>query len=129
LTVRLARNRFPDSKIFAFEPHPETFLKLAESIRDVKDVETINLALGSEIGRKTMFEYDLPALNSLTPNAQFAVRFNKEAREIQVQTTTIDRFCADRGLDAIDVIKIDTEGFDLEVLKGAGLMIARQAIK
>jgi hypothetical protein len=37
-------------------------------------------------------------------------------------------FCAERGIKKIDVLKIDTEGFDLEVLKGASTMLKLGAI-
>src|SRR5262249_15432267 len=59
----------------------------------------------------------------------FAVRFGKEARQIQVRCSTLDKFCSERGVKQIDVLKIDTEGFDFEVLKGASSMLARKAIK
>src|SRR5689334_17172807 len=128
-TVRHARSRFPDCRIIAFEPHPQTFSKLAEVAEATKNVQPVNLALGSDIGFKTMFEYEMSVINSLLPNAQFAVRFNKEAQQIQVQTTTVDRFCFEHGIEQIDVLKIDTEGFDFEVVKGASSMLARHAIK
>jgi FkbM family methyltransferase len=95
----------------------------------VQNTELVNLALGSEIADKTMFEYDLSLVNSLFPNSQFAVRFAKEARQIQVHCTTLDKFCFERGVEHIDVLKIDTQGFDFEVLKGASSMLTRQAIK
>ena len=63
------------------------------------------------------------------PNAQFAVRFGMVARQIQVRCTTVDSFCSERGVKQIDVLKIDTEGFDFEVLIGARSMLAQQAIK
>ena len=106
-----------------------TFLKLTENMRNVPNTELANLALGSEIADKTMFEYDLSQINSLLPNSQFAVRFAKEARQIQVRSTTLDRFCSERRVEQIDVLKIDTQGFEFEVLKGASSMLARQAIK
>jgi FkbM family methyltransferase len=96
---------------------------------NAKNIELINLALGSEVGDKTMFEYDESVLNSLIPNAQFAVRFGLKARQIQIRCTTVDRFCSERGVMKIDVLKIDTEGSDFDVLRGANSMLAKQAIK
>ena len=51
------------------------------------------------------------------------------SRQIRVDCTTIDRFCSECSIKKIDVLKIDTEGFDLEVLKGATSMLAHKAIK
>jgi hypothetical protein len=78
-----------------------------------------------------MFEYDLSTINSLVSNAQFAVRFGKEARQTQVRVpvSTLDKFCSERSVKQIDVLKIDTEGFEFEVLKGATSMLDRKAIK
>src|SRR6266850_559546 len=128
-TIRLAKRRFRNCRIIAFEPHPRTFLKLTQNTAKIQKVELMNIALGSEIANKTMYEYDLSVLNSLVPNAQFAVRFGSEAHQIEVRCTTVDTFCSERGIKQIDVLKIDTEGFDLEVLKGASSMLALQAIK
>lgn len=128
-TIRRARHSFGNCRIIAFEPHPMTFQKLAENMRNAQNTELVNLALGSEVADKTMFEYDFSQINSLLPNAQPAVRFAKEARQIQVRCTTLDRFCSERRVEQIDVLKIDTEGFEFEVLKGASSMLARQAIK
>ncbi|HXG75415.1 MAG TPA: FkbM family methyltransferase, partial [Gaiellaceae bacterium] len=39
-----------------------------------------------------------------------------------------DTFCAERGIEQINYLKIDTEGADLEVLKGASRMLAENRI-
>ena len=41
---------------------------------------------------------------------------------------TGDSFCRRRGIDHIDLLKIDTEGHDLEVLRGFAQMLTSQAI-
>jgi hypothetical protein len=45
-----------------------------------------------------------------------------------VKISTIDRICEDCGVDHIHLIKIDTEGLDMEVLKGAARMLEDNAI-
>jgi FkbM family methyltransferase len=129
-TITRARHNFGGCRIIAFEPHPKTFGQLTYSMAKIPNVELLNVALGSEIGEKMMFEYDFSPINSLLPNAQFAVRFSKDAsKQIQVDCTTIDRFCSDRRIKKIDILKIDTEGFDFDVLKGATSMLAQHAIR
>jgi len=45
--------------------------------------------------------------------------FNNKNTDIErVKKTTIDQFCEDNAIEKIDLLKIDTEGNDLEVLKG-----------
>jgi hypothetical protein len=76
-----------------------------------------------------MFEYDMSLLNSLTSDAPFAVRFGLEGRCIQVCCTTLSAYCREKGIDRIDVLKIDTEGHDLAVLQGAEQMLSKGAIR
>ena len=129
-TVRLARKRFKNSHIVAFEPHPDTFVKLKEQMKHAQNVELVNLALGSEAGTKTMYEYEgHDVLSSLVPNAQFSVRFGGSPKEIAIECTTVDRFCLEHQFSTIDVLKIDTEGYDLDVLRGARSMLEKQAVK
>jgi hypothetical protein len=45
------------------------------------------------------------------------------ADTIQVPVTTLDRFVSDAGLDRIDLIKVDVEGFELHMLRGAEAVI------
>ena len=129
-TITRARQKFGNCRIFAFEPHPKTFEQLTSNNAKTLNIELFNLALGSEIGEKTMFEYSNSRINSLRPNAQFVARFMTEAiRQIRIDCTTIDRFCWDHRIERVDVLKIDTEGFDFEVLRGATSMLARRGIK
>jgi FkbM family methyltransferase len=53
---------------------------------------------------------------------------NLKIAPITVKCPTVDLFCAERKIKKIDVLKIDTEGFDLEVLKGADAMLKRGAV-
>jgi FkbM family methyltransferase len=73
-----------------------------------------------------LYVYDSSYINSLVPNAPYSVRFDQHASSISVECTTVDLFCVERNIKKIDVLKIDTEGFDLEVLKGAAAMRAMQ---
>ena len=50
------------------------------------------------------------------------------ARSSLNAVTTIDDYCTTRGIDRIDILKSDTQGFDLDVIKGARRMIERRAI-
>jgi FkbM family methyltransferase len=109
---------FPNVAVYSFEPHPETFKKLAESLEG-RRAQPFNIALGDKSREAPLFTYDYDVLNSLSPTAPFAVRFGKIGKPIPVRVLTVDEFCSLYNVDAIDVLKLDTEGCDLDVLKGA----------
>jgi hypothetical protein len=47
---------------------------------------------------------------------------------VEVPTTTIARFCSDHGIQRISILKIDVEGFELEVLQGAESLLKNKMI-
>lgn len=122
-TALAAAQAFPAAKIFSFEPHPGTFVKLQAAVADEPRIRAVNCALGSREGEVTMFEYDGSSTNSLTDLAPFAVRWGQKGRQIAVRSTTLDQYCREHSIERIDVLKIDTEGYDLVVLQsGLGML-------
>jgi len=120
---------FPEARVTSFEPHPETFAALTRKLSRHPRFEAVNTALGVESGEVMMFQYEKSNINSLTPQAPFAVRFAEDARRIVVSCATLDDHCARHAIARIDLLKIDTEGFDLVVLQGAQKMLRRRAIR
>jgi FkbM family methyltransferase len=126
--LRLLRE-FPSKKIYSFEPHPRTFTELEKNTRKYGNVTAINAALGSENCVTKLFVYENGALNSLV-NSPFVSRFAVHSTGVDaVSVTQIDEFCSINGIDCIHTLKVDTEGFDLEVLKGAMRMLEMRRIK
>jgi FkbM family methyltransferase len=128
-TALAAFQIFPDVHVYSFEPHPSTFSNLRQRIGTGRKFSCENVALSLAAGNVDMFEYDTPVLNSLAADAPFAVRFGLEGRRIQACCTTLCAYCREKGIDRIDVLKIDTEGHDLAVLQGAEQMLAKGAIR
>ena len=46
-------------------------------------------------------------------------RMDKKLKQIEVEVVSIDTFVEEKGIKKVDFIKIDAEGFELDVLKGA----------
>jgi FkbM family methyltransferase len=46
-----------------------------------------------------------------------------------VSVRTIDDFCAEQAIAEIDLLKIDTEGYDLQVLEGARSLLTRGRVR
>jgi FkbM family methyltransferase len=128
-TALAALQRFPDVHVYSFEPHPSTFSNLRQRIGTGRKFSGENVALGLAVGNVDMFEYDDSVLNSLASDAPFAVRYRQKGRRIQVCCTTLSTYCREKAINRIDVLKIDTEGYDLAVLQGAEEMLANGAIR
>jgi len=128
-TAVTALRQFPKARVISFEPHPVTFSELMTRMGDEARFQGVNSALGSEIGEVEMFEYDNSKINSLTDKAQYAVRFGQKSLRIGAKCTTLDAYCAQSKIERIDVLKIDTEGFDFNVLQGSSVMLQKHAIK
>jgi FkbM family methyltransferase len=130
-TVAEALRIFPASNVFSFEPHPITFQKLKSRFANNSRAVCYNIALsnGNE-NTAVMYEYSESKINSLTNKARYAVRQEKKVSgEVPVKVSSLDWFCKDQNIDRIDVLKIDTEGHELEVLKGAVNLLSSRKIR
>jgi len=119
---------YPKAKVFAFEPHGPSFRKLETSIQN-GNFNAFEIALSDTVGEQSFFEYGIEStINSLVPNAVYATRFNKDAQRKSVRVDTVDHFCKDQNVQHISVLKIDTEGNDFNVLKGAEVLLEKGGI-
>ncbi len=121
---------FPSALVHSFEPHPVTFAKLISSCRDTR-FHAHNLALGSERGESDFYDYGEAEslLNSMNAESAFTRRYGRKAERIRVAVETLDGFCAKGNLESVDLLKIDTEGFERSVLQGAENLLGAGLIK
>lgn len=114
-----ARRQNGRMKIYAFEPHPTTFTDLQTNIRindEQGDIFPENQAVGDVNG---MLEFQVwPDTNMAIVSALTETPRQAGAGLISVPVTTIDGFCANRGLRPT-LLKVDVEGYEMEVLRGA----------
>lgn len=109
---------FPKARIESFEPAKDTFRTLVKRTAWSKRIHCHPVALGSTCGTSMMMtDTEFP----------FSFRLSDAGTE-PVTTTTVAQFCADHRIDDVNLLKIDTEGFDLEVLRGAQDLIRDQRI-
>ena len=126
----LLAKEFPKSTIYAFEPNPRTFSQLIEKSNNA--IKCVNVGLGAEEKKGKIFTYadNLTTTHASIYREVFEV-FNKrdDITEVDIQLTTLDLFCAQENISNIDFLKIDTEGHELDVLKGAAKMLSLGQIK
>jgi len=128
-TSSAALANFAKATIFAFEPHKPAFLALKDSIQNSR-FRPLNLALSDKAGDARFFEYGaLSTSNSMVEDSQYAVRAMHPSKTLIVKCETLDGICRTLGIGQIDVLKVDTEGHDLAVLRGAEQMLAERRVR
>lgn len=108
---------FPSATISSFEPVNETFAELAARTGRTSNIRCYNYALGSTSGNRGMYKQSHSILNTLVESLNRPTRANEVPVEVGV--ITLDEFVRQHSYPRIDLLKTDTEGYDLEVLKGA----------
>jgi len=107
--------RFPNSKIFSFEPIPSTYKILNENIQlnEIKNIESFNFGF-SDAGGTFAFYLD----PSLSVNASLAnVSNNEKIKTVNCNVKKLDDFIAGNNI-RIDFIKCDVEGAEKLVFAG-----------
>ncbi|MEO7104186.1 MAG: FkbM family methyltransferase, partial [Gemmatimonadaceae bacterium] len=110
-------------KVVAFEPSPETLVVLRKHValngwRDRIAVEPV--VVSDRPGTITFYTHhdSMAASLSLANVVELNVQHPKTVTPVTVPTVTLDDYCRERGLIP-DVLKIDVEGAELRVLRGA----------
>ncbi len=123
------RHICPHAVIYAFEPHPRTFATLCSRIAGDPAIRPLNLAVSAESGRLKLYDFAAEDGSTQASLDKEAVHlFSSETVAHDVAVTTIDSFMVEHDIQTIDLLKIDTEGFDLAVLQGARNALAARAI-
>lgn len=112
---------------FGFEPNPESFEKLTRAAMSLPNrvlATLLPVAAGPVSGSVDFQVTQASAVSGvLTPETELMTRVptgdHKVERKIEVDQVSIDDLCSKYELKEITILKIDAEGYDLEVLKGA----------
>ncbi|HEY4357628.1 MAG TPA: FkbM family methyltransferase [Acidobacteriaceae bacterium] len=113
---------FPAASIYSFEPVQDTFAKMKANVKRLPQVRAFQMALGDQTGTA---EIHLAA--SAGSNSLKAVHGSTASEIIQVKT--LDEVADENNVETIDLLKIDVEGFELQVLAGAARRLAQRRIR
>lgn len=120
----MVRQYAPGARIVCFEPHPQTFQRLLAR-KDLR-AEVFNYAIGDTVGPVELFDYassDGSSHASIYRDVIEEIHGSRSTVHI-VDMVTLDDYCDVNHLRHIDLLKIDTEGHDFAVLRGANRLIA-----
>jgi FkbM family methyltransferase len=127
--ARLALAACPQARVLAFEPIPAVFHKLQANLGQDERADLFCLALADQNGPLT-FDFDPTNTGNTTAvqGVQASVHGLKRMEKIIALGRSLDSFCFEHKIDAIDLLKIDVEGFEASVLRGGAQMIAESRI-
>ena len=114
---------FPEARVYAFEPHSESFKRLSDVARTDPGIIPIRAALSSEEGRAVLHVTSHVLASALTAPTQQGLQYYPgliEPSSIEeVDACTIDGWFSKTGNERVDILKLDVQGHELHVLRGA----------
>lgn len=126
-SILVARNN-PNLHVYGFEPTPELQSIIEEKINDlpnyhliksaVSDYEgtsTFNIAGQADWGCSSLLEFSEKSITEWVGRSDFRV-----THKVEVDVIRLDKFVEENEIDLIEYLHIDTQGSDLNVLKGLG---------
>jgi FkbM family methyltransferase len=116
-SVQRFLHAFPGSSVYAFEPSPDTFERLKNRVGGSPGVRLTNCGVGSADGVLELIENEIHTMSSFLPLDRFGTGQERVTRSVPVRS--LDSICAEFGVQSIDLLKSDTQGFELEVFRGA----------
>ena len=114
-------DRFREAHVYAFEPGSENFRRMTSNLVGKPDIRRYQIGFGAS--EKTAVLFMDPAHPSMARLVE-----TPDPNSENVTIDTIDHFCAMHEIREIDILKIDTEGHEIQVLTGANAMLQSSSI-
>jgi FkbM family methyltransferase len=121
-TVETLLRFAPDAAMHSFEPGSKVFEELQRAHGGRRNVRLHQMALGSKKEQRSMLIRDDSELNTLVSSGTGADASRTETIEI----STVDEIVALNNISHLDLLKMDVQGWEMEVIRGASNLIANQ---
>ena len=131
---------FPNAKIYSFEPLKKEFIYLKEKYDGHKNIILNNIALGERKHKKKFYinaKSATSSFNKLKKGSDWLKLRSKEnktklnsftLKTEKIEITTLDDYCKSNRISKIDILKIDTQGYEDKILDGSKLILKRGGI-
>ena len=122
-TIWMAKN---SEKVYSFEPEKQNIKRFKENLQvnNINNVELIKKAVSDKRG-----ELELNILESYGHHSLGKVATSKIVGAQKVDVVTLYDFCKEKDINIIDFLKVDVEGFEIEVFRGAKELFDKKQIK
>jgi FkbM family methyltransferase len=130
--TKLLSDNFPAGSVYSFEPNPNTFTLLKESIDMLNNVKIFNIGMGRIQMKTKLYTYmgdNISQHASVLKDVFNQLHSEEHAISFDINITSVDEFCLENNIKEIDFIKIDTEGYEYETLCGASGLLSTKMIK
>ncbi len=128
-TIELIFSLNKKSEIYSFEPTAKLATYLKSKYKNFSNVHIFDLAISDELGESDLYTSEFSATNSLlAPDVNLYQKFNNNlstilsaTEKMRCKVSTLDNWYKENIPDMrnIDLLKIDTQGTEYNVLKGA----------
>lgn len=128
--ARAASACLPQARVILVEPLPKMQAWLEETIRSRQpNWQLLRCALGNERAQLPLFvdekDDNIGSLAGFSPEYLKANPSAHISEQVLCEVRTLDDVATEMGVNHIDLLKIDVEGFEFEVMRGAGRMLGR----
>ncbi len=122
---KMLLDSFANVNIFAFEPHPKTFQALQNNLKDKATLE--NFGCSDKAEEIEIFGTGVSA--SILEDVHTELNYQKrEYEKNSIKTLVLDSYLQEKSIEKVELLKIDTEGYELNVLKGLVKTISEDKI-
>ena len=137
------------SIFYLFDPNPNVPHYIEELTKQNKNINLFNIGFNDKIEKKTFhlnnfFEASGSSFQTIWKDDKkwhfsrrlfliiiniLSLKKTKKYSEIEINTSTIDDFCKEKKIEKIDLLKIDTEGHEEHILRGASNTLNNNKVK